>query len=135
MPKDDVINWMWPEACAMLARAERMQQQFFQVANARARQPIWEPPADVLETRELVVVLVGLPGVNPETIEAVIEDQTLVVMGDRSLPQELGQVFVHRMELPLGRFERKVRLPYGRYHDVRIATNDGCLMVTLSKVF
>ncbi len=135
MPKDDAMNWMWPEACALLARAERIQQQFFRVTDARAREPIWEPPADVLETRELVVVLVALPGVNPETIQAAIEDQTLVVVGDRTLPRELGRVFVHRMELPLGRFQRKVRLPDGRYHDVRFATNDGVLMVTLSKLY
>ena len=68
------------------------------------------------------------------SIQAAIEDQMLVVMGDRSLPQELGRVFVHRMELPLGRFERKIRLPCGRYHDVRFVTDNGCLMVTLSKV-
>ena len=135
MPKDDAIAWMWPEACAMLARAERLQHQFFHVAEAGSRQPAWEPPADVLETRELVVVLVALPGVDPESVQAVIEDQTLVVTGDRSLPQELGRVFVHRMELPLGRFERKVMLPGGRYHDVRFITKDGCLVVTLTKVF
>ncbi len=134
MPKDDVIAWMWPEACAMLARAERMQHQFFHVSSSAARRPGWEPPADVLETRELVVVLVALPGVDPASIQATIEDQMLVVMGDRSLPQELGRVFVHRMELPLGRFERKIRLPCDRYHDVRFVTNNGCLMVTLSKV-
>lgn len=134
MPKEDVNTWMWPEACAMLARAERMQHQFFHVSASSVRRPGWEPPADVLETRELVVVLVALPGVDPASIQATIEDQTLVVMGDRFLPKELGRVFVHRMELPLGRFERKVRLPYGRYHDVRFVTNNGCLMVTLSKV-
>ena len=135
MAKDDAIAWMWPEACAMLARAERMQHQFFHVSRPEVRQPSWEPPADVLETEELVVVLVALPGVDPENVQAVIEDQTLVVIGDRTMPKELGRVYVHRMELPLGRFQRKVRLPRGRYHDVRFATSDGCLVVTLSKVF
>lgn len=134
MPKYDAIDWMWPEACAMLARAERMQNQFFHIAEARDRRTAWEPPTDILETRELVVVLVGLPGVDPKSVQAVLEDQSLFVIGDRSLPKDLGRVFVHRMELPLGRFERKVRLPYGCYHDVRFTTDNGCLVVTLSKV-
>lgn len=135
MAKDDAIAWMWPEACAMLARAERMQHQFFHVSGPRARRTSWEPPADVLETEELVVVLVALPGVDPDNVQAVIEEQTLVVIANRTMPKELGRVFVHRMELPLGRFERRVRLPYGRYHDVRFTTKAGCLVVTLSKVF
>jgi HSP20 family molecular chaperone IbpA len=134
MPKKDAIAWMWPEACAMLARAERMQHQIFHVAEAKPYRTTWEPPADVLETRELVVILIGLPGVHPESVQAIIQEETLVVIGDRFLPKELGRVFVHRMELPLGRFERKVKLPRGRYHDVRFTTSDGCLVVTLSKV-
>jgi HSP20 family protein len=129
MARDDVISWMWPEACAMLARAERLHSQFFHVGEAQARQPVWEPPVDVLETREHVLVLVGLPGVDPDTVGAAIEDD-----GDRTLPGELGGAYIHRMELPHGRFERKVRLPRGRYGDVRCASANGCLIVTLSKV-
>ena len=135
MPKDDAITWMWPEACAMLARAERLHSQFFHVAEAGVRQRLWEPPVDVLETSGHVVVLVGLPGVDPGSVQAAIEDEALIVAGDRSLPRELGRIFIHRMELPLGRFERKVLLPRGRYRDVHYATSDGCLVVTLTKVF
>lgn len=135
MARDDVIRWMWPEACAMLLRAERLHRQFFHVGELVARQPVWEPPVDVLETRGHVLVLVGLPGVDPETVGAAIEDDALIVVGDRSLPEDLGGAYIHRMELPHGRFERKVALPLGRYGDVRCASANGCLIVTLSKVF
>ena len=135
MPKDDAITWMWPEACAMLARAEGLHRQLFHVAEAGVRRPVWEPPVDVLETRGHVVVLVGLPGVDPDTVQATIEDEALTVAGDRALPQELGRIFIHRMELPLGRFERKVTLPRGRYGDMQHTASDGCLVVTLTKVF
>ena len=135
MARRDAISWMWPEACAMLARAERLQRQFFHVGEAESRQPTWEPPVDVLETRGHVLVLVALPGVDPETVGAAIEDDALVVVGDRSLPEELSGAWIHRMELPQGRFERRVRLPRGRYSDVRCASANGCLVVTLNKVF
>ena len=59
----------------------------------------------------------------------------LVVVGDRSLPAELSGAWIHRMELPQGRFERRIRLPRGRYGEVRCASANGCLVVTLSKVF
>ena len=35
----------------------------------------------------------------------------LVVAGTRALPDELRTAIIHRLELPQGRFERRVRLP------------------------
>jgi len=49
------------------------------------------------------------------------------------LPPELRTATIHRLELPQGRFERRVRLPTGRYRDVRRSAADGCLVVTLRK--
>ncbi len=134
MARDDVIAWMWPEACTMLARAERLHSQLFHLGEAQAHRPVWEPPVDVIETRGHVLVLVGLPGVDPETVGTAIEGDALIVVGDRSLPEELRGAWIHRMELPHGRFERKVRLPRGRYGDVSCASANGCLIVTLSKI-
>ena len=105
----------------MLARAERMNREFFRPARTRSRQPAWEPPVDVLETDRTVLVLVALPGVSPERVEAAIDGSDLVVAGARMLPQELRTAVIHRLELPQGRFERRVRLPAGRYASVRRA--------------
>jgi hypothetical protein len=40
---------------------------------------------------------------------------------------------IHRLELPQGRFYRRLRLPPGRYSGVRHAVVDGCLVITLQK--
>lgn len=125
-------NWMWSEACEMLARAERMHREFFRPAGAN-RLPAWEPPVDVLETERDVQVLVALPGVDPQRVEAAIDGAELVVAGSRVLPAALRTAVIHRLELPQGRFERRVRLPAGRYASVRQAMNNGCLVVTLEK--
>ena len=125
-------NWMWSEACEMLARAERMHREFFHPVRGR-RLPTWEPPVDVLETERDVQVLVALPGVDPERVEAAIDGADLVVAGSRVLPAALRTSVIHRLELPQGRFERRVRLPAGRYASVRQAVNTGCLVITLEK--
>jgi HSP20 family protein len=125
---------MWSEACEMLARAERMHRQFFQPVRSVSRQPSWEPPADVLENDREVLVVVALPGVKPEQVEAVIDGADLVVVGARTLPVEFGSAVIHRLELPQGRFERRLTLPAGRYSEVRRKFADGCLLVLLSKV-
>lgn len=126
-------NWMWSEACEMLARAERMHREFFRPARTAARLPAWEPPVDVLETDRAVLVFIALPGVDPDRVEAVIEDDCLLVAGLRVLPAELQTATIHRLELPQGRFERRVRLPAGRYVNVRRAMANGCLLITLDK--
>jgi HSP20 family protein len=35
--------------------------------------------------------------------------------------------------LPQGRFERRVRLPGGRYHGIGRTVANGCLLITLDK--
>jgi HSP20 family molecular chaperone IbpA len=124
---------MWSEAIEMLARAERLHRQLFRPALGR-RVPTWEPPVDVLETEREVLVLVALPGVEPDQIETVIEGAYLVVTGQRVLPAELATAVIHRLELPQGRFERRIELPAGRYDAVRRAAVNGCVLITLQKV-
>lgn len=126
-------RWMWSEACEMLARAERLHNAFFRPAQSASRLPTWEPPVDMLETELEVLVLLALPGVDADRVEAVIEDSDLIVAGSRELPAALRTAIIHRLELPQGRFERRVRLPAGRYTGVHRSTVNGCLLITLEK--
>ena len=93
----------------------------------------WEPPLDMIETEQEVLVLIALPGVNPQQVEAVLDGNDLVVAGARVLPIELRTAIIHRLELPQGRFERRVRLPAGRYSAVRRSVSNGCLVFALDK--
>jgi HSP20 family molecular chaperone IbpA len=125
---------MWSEACDMLARAERLHREFFRPVRSAALVPTWEPPVDILETGREVLVLVALPGVDPDKVEVAIEGDALVVEGTRVLPAELRTAVIHRLELPQGRFERRVPLPPGHYDGVRRADVHGCLLISLSKL-
>ena len=131
----DPRSWMWSEAVAMLTRTERLHRQFFQPRSATqaTQEVVWEPPVDVLELEHEVLILVALPGVNVDQVETTIEDGSLIVAGRRVLPQELGSAIIHRLELPQGRFGRRVPLPPGRYADVRRRTANGCLIISLQK--
>lgn len=117
----------------MLARAERLNRELFRPLSAIARLPAWEPPLDMIETEQEVLVLIALPGVNPQQVEAVLDGNDLVVAGARVLPIELRTAIIHRLELPQGRFERRVRLPAGRYSAVRRSVSNGCLVFALDK--
>jgi HSP20 family protein len=132
MPKYPV-NWMLSEAIDSLARADRLHRQFFSLQpSAGSQESSWEPPIDVLETEQEILILVALPGVDPEEVEAVIDGGTLIVSGRRVLPVELRNARIHRLELPQGRFERRIVLPIGRYAVSRFAAN-GCIVLRLAK--
>jgi HSP20 family protein len=124
---------MWSEACEMLARAERMHRELFRPAGTQARVTAWEPPVDILETDDEVLVLVALPGVDVDGAQVAIEGGDLVITGTRVLPPELRTATIHRLELPQGQFFRRLHLPAGRYSGVRRAVAAGCLVVTLQK--
>lgn len=127
MSTKDPVNWMLAEAIGSFARAERLRQQFFSL-----RESGWEPPIDVLETEDEFLIFVALPGVDPDQVEAIIEDGTLIISGHRVLPTELRNARIHRLELPQGRFERRIVLPVGRYVVSRFAVN-GCVGLRLAK--
>lgn len=132
MTRNDRQDWMWSEAIAVLSRAERLHHQFFHPART-SKLPAWSPPVDVMETDREVLILIALPGVAPDEVEAVLEDGGLLVTGRRVLPPELQTAVIHRLELPQGRFERRIPLPPGRYDGVRRTAHDGCLLISLHK--
>ncbi len=68
------VNIMWSEALTQLARAGRQQREVFQLTEVG-----WEPPIDVFETQIGLLVIVALPGVQPDEIETVIGDGELTV--------------------------------------------------------
>ncbi len=133
LERDFPRDWMWSEACEMLARAERLHREFFRPVRSAARLPTWEPPVDILETGRQVLVLVALPGVDPDQVEVAIDGGDLVVGGTRVLPAELRTAMIHRLELPQGHFARRVRLPAGRYDGISRSFVHGCLAITMQK--
>lgn len=132
MAANDPRDWMWAEALDMISRAERMHQQLFQPQPTRAA-AAWAPPIDMLETDDGVMVVAALPGVDAEAVQTVIDGDCLIISGQRVLPPELRTAVIHRLELPQGRFERRVRLPAGRYSQVVRRAVNGCLVITLHK--
>ncbi|MBN9539792.1 MAG: Hsp20/alpha crystallin family protein [Reyranella sp.] len=134
MNRGNSRDWMWSEALQMLAQAERLQREVFRPQGAASlRVPTWEPPVDVLETDHEVLILAALPGVDVDQVEAVIQDGALIIAGERTLPDALRTAVIHRLELPQGRFERRIDLPAGVYGDVQRFAINGCLVITLAK--
>ena len=126
----DPKNWMWERARTILDEAERIEREFLRV---RPVTPAWAPAVDVLETTTELWVLVAIPGVEPGAIEVMLEGARLVLSGTRIVPPGLRQALVHRLEIPRGRFERRVDLPPGVYEITQREAVHGCLALNLRR--
>jgi HSP20 family molecular chaperone IbpA len=124
---------MWAEACELIARAERLHRQFFRPTAQPLRHPAWEPPFDMYETAEALWLVVALPGVPPERLEIRLDSAALAIAGVRPLPEFQRSAVLHRLEIPHGRFERRIELPAGHFELERHELVNGCLILALRK--
>jgi HSP20 family protein len=86
------------------------------------------PPADVIVTDQAVDVYMDVPGLNADSLEIELENDTLTIRGERQWPYESGDAGVRRIERRFGRFERSLRIPAGLDPDAVEATlSDGVL--------
>jgi HSP20 family molecular chaperone IbpA len=134
--RSDPTDWMLAHAVDMLSQAERLHRQFFRLQAAAPAQSetVWEPPVDVFEDEREVVVVVALPGVVAERVEVSIEQGALTVHAERPQPLAGSRHVVRQLEIPYGRFARRVTLPRVSLEPLKSELTHGCLIVRLAKV-
>jgi len=134
MTKRDPNEWMWQRATELLDRADQVQRQFFHLAQNGAGRATWQPPIDMFEGEEELSILVALPGADPRQVEVLFDRGDLVVIAVRTLPEGCARSAVRRLEIPQGRFERRIQLPPWRYELCERRLSDGCLLLRLRRV-
>lgn len=93
-----------------------------------------EPPMDVYETEEDVVLLLELPGVTLDDVNVTEHKGVLTIRGLRRDPSPSGRIRCHHMELVQGNFERQVRLPLGvDKEQITAKLKEGLLTVSIRK--
>lgn len=70
----------------------------------------WNPPVDVAETQEKILVRAEVPGLKQEDIQIEFENGLLTLKGDRRLEKNEGTTW-HRVERTYGAFSRSFTLP------------------------
>ena len=98
----------------------------------QVRPNIWRPPTDVYETEENVVVKMEIAGMRDEDLEVAMQDNLLLISGNRSDSQE--RKAYHQMEIPFGKFSVGIELPVHVDSDNATAEyKDGFLIIQLPK--
>jgi HSP20 family protein len=72
----------------------------------------WTPPVDIFETENHdLVVRAELPGINRDEIEVSVENNTLVLKGEKKFDAEVKEENYRRIERTYGTFHRSFTLP------------------------
>jgi HSP20 family molecular chaperone IbpA len=70
----------------------------------------WFPPVDIAEDAEEYLFRIDLPAVSPRDLRVAVEEDTLVISGERPSPCQ-GERKLLRVERPHGYFVRRFALP------------------------
>ncbi len=71
----------------------------------------WAPAVDIFEKGDDLVLRAEVPGVSREEIEVSVEDNRLVIQGERKREQDLSEDNAYRLERSVGSFLRSFVLP------------------------
>ena len=135
MTSRDLSRLMWSEALSLLEQADRLHRQFIRPAAAAA--PAWEPPVDIVETADAVWVHVALPGAAADSVVVKLEPSAITISAHRPFPLRSSEservARIHALEIPYGRFERRIGLPTQALTLSGKKLQDGCLTLIFSK--
>jgi HSP20 family protein len=114
-------------------RMNRLFQESFGVERLPWRAGVY-PLVNISEDKDYLYVRAELPGVKAEDLEITLQDNNLILRGERKIPAEDKQANYHRRERESGFFRRIVALPLAVQTDkVEATSKDGILTVKMAK--
>src|ERR1044072_5919318 len=100
MVLQDRMNRLFEDATQRRNQAEANARDDFERAD-------WTPAADIYETENGYQIAIDLPGVGRDAVEIDLDDNRLVIKGNRSIEESEKQ----RTERPSGKFLRSFTVP------------------------
>lgn len=95
---------------------------------------VWNPPVDISETADRVIVRMEIAGVRLGDLTVSVERSVLTIRGRRTDRVPESDETVHIMEIRYGRFERSFRLPENLSEDgIEARFRDGFLDIEIPK--
>ena len=95
----------------------------------------WNPSVDVSESDDEIVVKAEIPGVSPQDVDISIDDNHLIISGEKKQESEEKEKNYYRVERSYGSFRRSLALPSGVDVDsIKASSKDGVLSIHIPKV-
>jgi len=95
---------------------------------------LWQPPVDIEEVSDKYSIHMELPGIKLEDIKITVEDNRLVIRGEKTRIEEKKGATHHRVERVFGSFERVLSLTHTlKPEKIEAIYKDGVLEVSIPK--
>lgn len=93
----------------------------------------WKPVADIYETEGMFIINVELPGLTKDNLEVEVQDNRLIIKGERPTDKNVSEECYFRRERCFGTFQRTFTLKeYINPDHVHAAFKDGVLTVKVT---
>ena len=123
----------WKPQSSMMSDFDRLWSDFFGGARYPERCD-WSPRVDIAETDKNFELMVEVPGLDRNDIRLKVDDQVLIVSGERKSEDEKEGRNFRRVERFHGAFERRFRLPKDADLDkIEAEYKDGVLTIAVPK--
>jgi len=130
----DLMPWSpWREMMSMRENIDKFFDEPF--SSRQLSSGSFHPSVAIRETEKELVVEADLPGVKEEDVDVQIEDDKLIIRGERKHSSETKQEDYYHMESSYGAFSRTIGLPsYVDAGRAEAEVKDGILEVRVPKV-
>ncbi len=127
----------WDPFRDLVTLREKMNRLFEEAFTSRGEEKdmvagTWTPSVDIYETENALILSAEIPGIEEKDIEIKIEDNTLVIKGERKFEKETKKENYHRIERSYGSFYRSFTLPnYVDQDKIHAEHENGVLKITM----
>ncbi len=95
----------------------------------------FQPRIDIVHDDASIQVLAELPGVTKENIHLLLENNVLLLKGEKKKPELDEKTTVYKMERNYGAFHRNIPIPFDvNPSNVQAKFENGILIITLAKI-
>lgn len=95
----------------------------------------WEPPTDIVETGEEIIIIVEIAGMNGDDFNVVTDGKVLSIGGSRRSIYPAGDKQFHTLEIQAGPFEKRIELPVPvDQSKVSARYRNGMLRISIAKL-
>jgi HSP20 family protein len=92
----------------------------------------WTPTVEISERDGKYRILAELPGLSPDEVRVEVEDDAVILQGERRVEQEATEGGIRRSERQFGFFYRRIPLPEGADPEqAKAKFHDGILEITI----
>lgn len=125
-----VVRWTPMNPVNLMNEFDRL----FERPFTRTSSPAWNVALDVAEKDDNYVIKATVPGISPDDMDIVLEDDVLTLKGEIKSDEEIEEAQYHVRERRYGSFSRSIRFPTAVNSEAVEATyTNGILTLTVPK--